>query len=164
MRHATSLEEFSGSEQGANQTGPTPKTLVARLLIPLLSIGVAVHIPTVMAQSAGGFTPAGNMTTTRSGHTATLLQNGKVLIAGGAGVSAEFYDPDSGAFTITGDMTRPRHGHTAVLLPSGKVLIAGGAGASAELYDPNRGTFSATGDMVQVRVAHTATLLGNGKV
>src|ERR1700683_3382482 len=102
-----------------------------------------------LAQSTGTFAPTGSMTIARSGHTATLLPNGKVLIAGGYTgsvqlASAELYDP--GTFAPTGDMTTPRAGNTAVLLPNGKVLIAGGL--SAELYDPSTGTFTATGDSV----------------
>jgi hypothetical protein len=111
----------------------------------------------------------------REFHTATLLPNGKVLIAGGFAqsiwASAELYDPVSGTFTPTGAMTTPRWDHTATLLPSGKVLIAGGRvdpsgapQASAELYDPASGTFSATGPMTAARIRQTATLLNNGKV
>ena len=134
------------------------------------------------AQMLGSFTPASNLTTDRQGHTATLLTNGKVVIAGGystvAGfpvwLSAELFDPVAGTFTSTGNMTTPRAGHTATLLPDGRVLIAGGVEvsrgngppplSSAELYDPSNGAFSATGNMSTGRAGHTATLLDNGKV
>jgi hypothetical protein len=76
-----------------------------------------------MAQTPGTFAATGNMTTARSLHTATLLNNGKVLIAGGSLgfnplATAELYDPDSGTFTSTGSMTTPRMAHSATLLPA----------------------------------------------
>jgi len=125
------------------------------------------------AQSPGAFAAAGNMIAPRYFDTQTLLQDGRVLIAGGetsyysddAVDSAELYDPITGTFSATGSMTAPREGHTATLLPNGKVLIAGGASlATAELYDPSTGTFAATGDMTVARAFHTATLLTDGRV
>jgi Galactose oxidase, central domain len=123
------------------------------------------------------------MPAARSEHTATLLPNGKVLIAGGISQpvaaqglsSAELYDPSTGSFSATGSMSVPRISHTATLLPDGRVLVTGGyagfanqafAGATgtAELYDPGAGTFTPTGRMLVPRFLHTATLLNNGKV
>ena len=81
----------------------------------------------------------------RSGHTATLLASGKVLIAGGANgvadASAELYNPATRAFTATGSMTEARIGHTATLLNDSarSVLIVGSANTNAELYNPARG-------------------------
>src|ERR1700682_3393588 len=102
----------------------------------------------------GTVTPAAPMLEPRSGQTATLLPDGKVLIAGGMRRnqdfyrSAELYDPATGKFQPTGEMAERRVGHIAVLLRSGKVLIAGGwvgqgATDSAELYDPTTGKFAA---------------------
>jgi hypothetical protein len=116
------------------------------------------------------------MATARKLHTATLLPNGKVLVAGGENPSylstAELYDPATGAFTATaGPMTATRSGHTATLLPNGKVLIAGGSSSAtnhhqtAELYDPAMGTFTSTAALMSsARSAHFATLLASGSV
>jgi hypothetical protein len=151
----------------------------ASFVVPILFWGVAGHAFIVMAQPPGTFAATGSLSTPRQYHTATLLTNGKVLIAGGFSypppfpvrASAELYDPSTGIFTATGAMTASRYNHTATLLSDGKVLIAGGSSivntssslASAELYDPATGSFTATGDMTMSRTGHTATLLNNGK-
>jgi len=117
-----------------------------------------------------------DMLTDRAVHTATLLPNGNVLIAGGfnsRGVplsSAEIYDPTLNRFLPTGSMNSPRQSHTAILLPNGKVFIAGGYGndneylGSAELYDPLTEKFVLTARMIIPRAGHIATLLKNGQV
>lgn len=119
----------------------------------------------ILDPATGTFTEAGRLGTPRTGHAATLLQDGRVLITGGlaAGgeqflVSAEIIDPATGVSTPTGDMTAPKALHAAVLLPDGRVVVSGwdstGAGgpaelrqadpfASADVYDPVSGTFTA---------------------
>jgi hypothetical protein len=118
---------------------------------------------------AGTWAPTGSLTTARSSHTATLLPNGKVLVAGGedsAGVlaSAELYDPGAGTWAPTGNLTSARIGHTATLLPNGTVLVAGGYAATAEIYDPVAGSWAPTGSLTTSRSNDTATLLPNGTV
>ena len=132
------------------------------------------------------------MVAARADFTATLLPDGKVLVAGGvdsndertqkALASAELFDPGTGKWSATGSMTRPRSRHTATLLRNGKVLVTGGycpgsttkgcpsvfdpdgAIAAAELYDPRTGTWSTTGSMTTTRFLHSATLLADGRV
>ncbi len=121
-----------------------------------------------------GFKDTGNMGAARTSHTATLLTDGTVLVAGGLGLgSAEKYDPSTGKFTpTTGSMSVARLGHTATLLTDGKVLITGGQTtfgatpyATAELFDPNTGKFMlTTGKMSVARTGHNATLLTDGTV
>ena len=165
---ATLLPDGKVLVAGGNQDG-SPRGPSAELYDPI----------------SGTWSATGNMITPtpRSGHTATLLPDGKVLVAGGTthGIdplaSAELYDPQSGAWSATQGMVAPRHAHTATLLPDGRVLVAGGRGsadtsasglheplASAELYDPASGTWSPTASMVAVRLEHTATLLPDGRV
>lgn len=122
--------------------------------------------------ATGTFTPTGSMSTPRCQITATLLANGMVLIAGGAGsaylASSEIYNPATGLFTPTGNMSTPRANYTATLLASGEVLVTGGATggatATAEIYNPATGAFTPTGSMSIDRDLHRATLLNNGKV
>ncbi len=119
----------------------------------------------------GQFEPTGVMHVARCGHTATLLQNGKVLIAGGGNdnplSSAELYDPQTGSFTVLADMGVPREGHTATLLRNGNVLLAGGTGDpahGAEIFNVGTQRFQPAGRLTSNRIAHTATLLADGKV
>ncbi|HET9498070.1 MAG TPA: kelch repeat-containing protein [Candidatus Limnocylindria bacterium] len=138
--------------------------------------------PSVSVSSEPTWTVTASLAEGRSGHTATLLADGRVLVAGGSGpiagaqlASAELYDPTTGTWTATGGMIEARVNHTATQLPDGRVLVAGGVGAptseffasilaSAELYDPRTGEWTSTGAMFDVRVGHTATLLPDGQV
>jgi hypothetical protein len=123
------------------------------------------------AGPANTWIPASQMNTVRAGATATLLPNGKVLVAGGGTATAELYDPATNSFTPTGKMPVTVAFATATLLPDGDVLVAGGEHgsnlrqvASAELYDPSTGAWTATGAMNTARSGQTATLLPDGDV
>jgi len=134
----------------------------------------------VVSARAPSWSGTGGMTEARTNHTATLLSDGRVLVAGGrigpngdrSAKSAELYDPGSGTWSATGSMHDARDGQTATLLLNGTVLVAGGshgrsyndALATAELYDPVSGTWTTTGDMLAAGIGHTATLLPNGHV
>jgi hypothetical protein len=133
--------------------------------------------------ATGKFIPTGSMSRPREGHTATLLPDGLVLVAGGDTVqqvststngdtssSAELYDPSTGNFSPTGSMISGRTNHTATLLTNGRVLVAGGLTSgnarpvdTAELYDPATGTFSQIGTLLK-KADLSATLLADGRV
>ncbi len=132
--------------------------------------------PNAAVAQAGSVVPASPMLQPRSGHSATLLPDGKVLIAGGMRRnqdfyrSAELYDPAIGKFRPTGEMNLARVGQAAVLLRSGKVLIAGGwvghgCTDTAELYDPATGKFTMIASKMTTRRGQpSATPLLNGDV
>jgi hypothetical protein len=133
--------------------------------------------------STAKFSSTGPMRTGRIEATATLLPDGRVLVAGGWGcvhpkkcfvgnlvlgedvlASAELYDPTTGKFTPTGSMSAPRENGTAILLASGKVLMLNGGASLAELYDPMTGDFTRDGSLLNAYANATAALLGDGKV
>jgi N-acetylneuraminic acid mutarotase len=113
---------------------------------------------------AASFGTAASMSTARDNHTATLLNNGKVLVSGGyaggdAFSSVEVYDPASNTWSAAQSLRNPRWGHSATLLNNGKVLVVGGytntgnylGVSSAEMYDPASNTWSAAGTLALQR-------------
>lgn len=150
--------------------------LIALLLLAVSTFLNAQTNSKVSATQPGEITATGNLSVRRFSQSATLLPNGKVLIAGGMerngkyDASAEIYDPRTGKFSAIGSMSTAREGHAAILLRNGKVLIAGGSPgtgtylATAELYDPATGIFHSTGNMAGPRAHAAAVLLNDGKV
>ena len=156
---------FPSMEVKTVQENPAPTEFIPRTADPVDS-----HLQCL--------SPAIKMNAERAAHTATLLPDGQVLIAGGfreegtseiAISSAEIFDPATNTFAPTNDLNEPRNGHTATLLPNRKVLLVGGWNqdgrtATAEVYDPQTGAFEYTGSLMAPRQGLTATLLNNGQV
>jgi hypothetical protein len=172
------------------RTGPprsvvSPRSVVVlTALLTALLAGAALIVGSrrqqdPMPPSSGVFTPTGSMTIARSGHTAMLLDDGRVVVVGGYGAaepdgdrvplrSAEAWDPRTGTFEaletpwLSG---RWREGSTATLLPDQRVLVVGGPGMpGAVLWDPLTGSLGPAGTLSNPRFAHTATLLPDGRV
>jgi N-acetylneuraminic acid mutarotase len=113
------------------------------------------------------------MAIARVNHSATLLLDGTVLVAGGAGhfdaLPTERYDPGKGTWVVSGTLAHSRSQHTATLLPDGRVLVAGGSNGDqttdwVDIYDPASGIWTSTANMTWYRRGHTATLLADGTV
>jgi N-acetylneuraminic acid mutarotase len=126
--------------------------------------------------SAGTWSATGSMKAARGAFTATLLQSGKVLVAGGingAGnpiKSAELYDPSTGKFSYTGSLGTARDEHTATLLANGYVMVTGGENTSSvsttkcETYNPSTKVWSSAGNLATARQEHDAVMLANGNI
>jgi hypothetical protein len=117
--------------------------------------------------ATGEFSPAGMLATARSQHTATLLDDGRVLVTGGWGSDgntdqAEIWDPATASFAPAGWTTDAGDLSTATLLPDGRVLVIGAA--AAEIWDPAVSGFVPAGTLGRSRWPHTATLLDDGRV
>ncbi len=141
-------------------------------LVAAYGLLVTASIPAVPSNA---WAPTGDMSSVRAGATATMLADGRVLVAGGvdeagASATAERFSPDSGGFLAASPMQAARANHTATLLDDGKVLVVGGTGsdgqalAVTELYDAANNTWLPAGSLNVVRRGHTATRLKDGRV
>lgn len=130
--------------------------------------------------ATGNWTAAGMMGSARFEHTATLLADGRILVAGGIGpldgrlqplATSELYDPAAQAFVRGPDLVEPRTNHAAVL-DGERVMVTGGAGgagadvslASTETFDPLRATWTRVAPLAEARTGHTLTRLADGRV
>lgn len=146
------------------------------LLLPLLIAVAVALLASDVGASPGSWSATGNMITPRTLHTATRLNDARVLVAGGvttgggATATAEVYDPSTGTWSSAPSMNVVRSRHAAVLLNDGRVLIAGGRTASGfrtastEIYDPSSDTWSSTAPMSIGRDNFTGTPLADGRV
>jgi N-acetylneuraminic acid mutarotase/PKD repeat protein len=132
--------------------------------------------------ASGTWTTVGSMAGTRAEGAATVLPNGKVLVAGGENDDSnsrtlipfsELYDPSTQTWSQSGNLNVPREFYpknSLVLLANGKALLPGGtdlgdnAYSTAELYDYTTGTWSNTGSLNQARRMHVTVLLSDGRV
>jgi hypothetical protein len=194
-RVRTTAELYDPSSASFTSTGPMLESVSSAAAVRLTDGRVLLAGGTISNQAAaptatveiydpntGTFTLTGSMAIPRFNHTATLLQNGEVLVAGGISssvtgtplASAELFNPGTSSFVSVGPMTTAHANHTATLLSDGRVLIAGGSNrpssapnsvtSAAEIFDPSTETFSATGAMASPREFHRAALLNNGQV
>jgi hypothetical protein len=120
--------------------------------------------------ATGVLAPVGNIPNKAAGHTATLLADGRVVVAGGGNSSTEIYSPASKTFSSAGGLGSNRSFHTATLLGNGLILIAGGSDSAGKttntsiLYNPANGSYTNAANMSAARENHTATLLPDGRI
>ena len=148
---------------------PDGRVLICGGAGAVLETGVTPLLATaeVFDPATGRFTSVGKMMTLRSGHTATTLDTGQVLVTSQG--TAELYDVTTNRFTRTGNPTQARGAYTATLLRDGQVLLIGGIAqnvslAVAERYDPRTASFQVSGSLATPRHTHTATLMPDGRV
>tara|TARA_B100001750_G_C15518552_1_gene609467 strand:+ start:2149 stop:3273 length:1125 start_codon:yes stop_codon:yes gene_type:complete len=138
----------------------------------------SVLICTILAVGCSGggdeaadTTAVPDMSSPRWGHTATLLDDGRVLIVGGKAkaygevASAEIFDPSNNTWSLAASPTEPRgEGQNTILLGDNVLLFGGTDTNVAELYDPTSDSWTVTGNMVASRSWAPATILSDGRV
>jgi hypothetical protein len=149
---------FDGSTWAPAQGGPAPPATPS----PAAKAGL------------GKWTRLASLATGRIDQTATVLQDGRVLVVGGSQESeanqlatTEIFNPKTNAWSTAASMAFPRARHTATLLADGRVLVVGGLGpgrGNSEIYDPKTNTWSPAGNLINARANHQAVLLRDGRV
>ena len=182
MRNVTSSSSWASSNPGVLSVSSSGLATAASVGEATITATLSSTSGTAVLIVASGTTQA-TLNTSRYLHSATVLETGQILVAGGVNCpsagsctylnSAEIYNPASSSFTNTGAMAQTRSA-PAVLLNNGNVLIAGGytcdtsgncsSLSSAEIYSPSAGSFSSAGNMTVARSGQTMTLLSNGTV
>jgi uncharacterized protein YjdB len=177
--NVTNVANWTSNSSSVATVGPTTG-FVTGVSLGSTAISAMIGSTTdtaLLAIVANTWNSPAELGTRRVSHTATLLPNGNVLVAGGISdaattATAELYDPVANRWSPAHSMAAPRAGHTATLLTDGKVLVVGGSDPysnfpptpNAELYDSLTDTWSAAASPSVIRDSLTATLLPNGKV
>src|SRR5512137_2881465 len=147
----------------------TTKGRLSICLVVCLGLGLTLAISLFYAQILNTI----SLNTERKGHTATLLQDGRILVAGGENTngildSSEIFDPVTETMVPSALLGAARTGHSATLLSSGQVLIAGGSNgaplSSTEIYDPVTNSFAPGPEMNRARAGHTMTVLNDFQI
>ena len=171
--HSSSLLDSGNGFRG----GCILSNVCLSMALAILGSNIGLAQITPAGQNQPTFTQTGSMSTPRWLHTATRLNDGRVLVVGGYDAegrtlaSAEIYNPSTGSWSNTGGLSYARTDHQAVLLNSGKVLVFGGFDSAteqslltAELYDPSTGIWATTGPMTFGRRLFASTKLADGEV
>ncbi len=155
---------------------PTPTVEPTSLPLPTPTVQVVTDRPTPGPLPTAVLPPARLAVEVGFQHTATVLADGRVLVAGGRSLlgfptsdaNVQTYDPTSGVWGVASSMAQPRYAHSATLLEDGRVLMVGGREGiilhGVEIYDPRTNIWSPAGLLARARAHHAAVRIGDGLV